>query len=596
MQKIVIGRGHGLRRHILAVLLLGTALMAQGATTNVFYSATNNPAGGTFLASGGDLLVFLGAVTNDGTLRATQGGVLSFYVPVVNRGTVEGVDGSVRFQNTFTNSGTLVGTHILSVVLVPQLYFQNDAGMVARWTLDRFGTFQYAQTIGNTRAWKLKAAGDLDGDGIDDLVWQTASGDTAVWFIDENFGVRSTRFLGNTGRWEVRACADSDGDGRAEIFFQEPRGDVAKWFLAADGTFQRAEVVGHAGAWRLQAAAPRIFGLGADLFWQRPGGSVYAWQWHTNAQWTVQHVGEAGNWNLCGSVDMNFDGTGDLIWQTPDYALAAWEMQTNCTLGRVHSWNRTAGWKLRAAGHGRLAVSLNPAVSPVADDAVGQANNWLAAGTLSITGNSGSNLGAAGTITLGNSGLIGASCFTSVATLIGGGPCITNTGVSPVITNALPLTGTNLNNTGGTVLLPTNGLQVLGGLLGNTNGVATLQINPGLTGLVLSNGANLLTNGLVLTQAPITGGPLGGCLFTTDGGTLGTNLVGSVFAGSDGSLILTSTNDGMRGTLVLGGGTNELTGLTLIPPGDIYTNLTLQLLHGDLIGTLSNGVFHIHGH
>lgn len=579
MQKNMLELGRGLRKFALPVLFLSSVLMARGATTTVFETATNNPGGGTFLASDGDLMVFLGAVTNDGTLRATQGGVLSFFGPVVNHGTVEGVDGSVRFQNTFTNTGTLVGTNILSVKLVPQLYFQNDAGVVARWTLDKFGTFQYAQTIGNTRAWKLKAAGDLDGDGIDDLVWQTASGDTAVWFIDENFGTRSTRFLGNTGRWEVRACADSDGDGRAEIFFQEPAGGVAKWFLAADGTFQRAEVIGHAGAWRLQAAAPRVPGFGADLFWQRPGGSVYAWQWQTNAQWNVQHVGEAGNWNLCGSVDINFDGTGDLIWQTPDYALAAWEMQTNCTLGRVHSWNRTAGWKLRAAGHGRLAVSLNPAVSPAADDAVGQANNWLAAGTLSLTSNSGSNFGAAGTISVN-----GGASFTAIPTLGWGGLSTTNTGVSPVITNTLPLTDTNLNKTiGGLVLLQTNGLSVL-------------QFNPGLTGLVLSNGVPLVITGLVLTQAPITGGPLGGCLFTSNGGALGTNLVGSVFAGSDGALILTDTNDVMAGTLILGSSTNELTGLTLIPPGDVYTNLTLQLLHGDLIGTLSNGVFRIVAH
>jgi hypothetical protein len=570
MENKFVSMSRGLRRHVLPALLMSTALAARGATTTVFESATNNPAGGTFLASGGDMLVFLGAVTNDGTLRATQGGVLNFFGPVVNRGTVEGVDGSVRFQNTFTNAVTLTGTNILSVKLVPQLYFQNDAGTVARWTLDRFGVFQYAQTIGNTAAWKLKAAGDLDGDGIDDLVWQTASGDTAVWFIDENFGARSTRFLGNTGRWEVRACADSDGDGRAEIFFQEPGGSAAKWFLAADGTFQRAEVIGNTGAWRLQAAAPRIPGYGADLFWQRPGGSVYTWQWRTNAQWNVQHVGEVGDWSLCGSVDMNFDGTGDLIWQMPDGALAAWEMQTNCVPGRIHTWNRTTGWKLRAAGHGRLAVSLNPAVSPAADDAVGQANNWLASGgVVLVNGNGGSAIGAT---------------ITSSGGLSGGGLVIINCGYNSAIYGALL--------TNGAPVELTNSLPVTGGSLELTGG-STINFNPTLTGFVLSNGVLLAAHFQGLIQAPITGGPLGGCLFTSTVGTLGSNLVGNVYAGGDGTLVLSGTNGGMVGALTYGSVSHTLDGLTLIPPGDIYTNVTLQLLHGELIGTLSNGVFRV---
>ncbi len=577
MKRNMVCRLRRLHRQVLPALMLGAALVAHGATTNVFESATNNPAGETILASGGDLLVFLGAVTNDGTLRATQGGVLSFFGPVVNHGTVEGVDGTVRFQRSFTNSGTLVGSNILSVVLVPQLYFQNNAGTVARWTLDRFGAFQYAQMIGNTREWKLKAAGDIDGDGIDDLVWQTAGGATAVWFIDENFGARSTRGLSNTGRWEVRACADSDGDGRAEIFFQEPGGTVAKWFLAADGSFQRAEVVGNTGPWRLQAAVPRMVGQGADLFWQRLGGDVYTWQWHTNAHWSVQRVGAAGNWNLCGSVDMDFDGTGDLVWQTPDGAVAAWEMQTNSAPRRVHAWNRTAGWKLRAAGHGRLAVSLNPAVSPATNDMVGLANNWLAAGTLSLSSGSGSTYigGATMTVTGGGAG-----------TMLQGG--------------LLQILGSNTLGrlvvtppTNGVTGVLTNVLQVGGGTLGQTNNFGTLTV---LGGGVFTNGLTLGTNSLVITPGPITGGVLTGGVFTVAGGATFSNLVGSVYAGSDGTLDISCTNDVASGTLILGSNTNLFTGLTLIPPGEVYTNLTLQLLHGDLIGTMSNGVLRIHGH
>jgi hypothetical protein len=376
------------------------------------------------------------------------------------------------------------------------------------------------------------------------------------------------RFLGNTGRWEVRACADSDGDGRAEIFFQEPGGGVAKWFLAADGTFQRSEVIGNTGAWRLQAATPRIPGYGADLFWQRPGGSVYTWQWRTNAQWNVQHVGEVGNWSLCGSVDMNFDGTGDLVWQMPDGALAAWEMQTNCVPGPIHTWNRTPGWKLRAAGHGRLAVSLNPAVSPAADDPVGQANNWLASGTLLVNGNVGSTIGgtltcsAAGSFTLSNPGQQGVLLILNSPT----------NGTPVVLTNSWPLTGGSL------VLL---------------TGSGTVTLNPLVYGGVFSNGLSLGTNFFVLSQAPITAGSLSGCLFTAAGRTLGSNLVGAVYAGSDGTLALNETNDVMVGTLTFGSVAHTLDGLTIIPPGDIYTNVTLQLLHGELIGTLSNGVFRV---
>lgn len=180
------------------------------------------------------------------------------------------------------------GTH------VPQLFFQDSSGLMASWVVNSTGMCQFTRVLAKTGGWTLKAAGDLDGDGVSDLLFQTPSGDTAGWFLNADGSTRSVINWGNTGAWGLRACGDYVGEGHAQLFFQSPAGMVALWHISTNGVFQGSEVLVNAGGWRLCAALPHDSAGRADLYWQTAAGLVAVWRQQPGGGVVAQVIGGTG--------------------------------------------------------------------------------------------------------------------------------------------------------------------------------------------------------------------------------------------------------------------------------------------------------------
>ncbi len=232
----------------------------------------------------------------------------------------------------------------------PQLFYQEPNGLLASWVLNASGAFQFVRLLLHADDWQLKAAGDLDGDGVSDLFFQQAAGDVRVWLLKADGSFRNAIALGNTGAWEARACADYLGVGRGQLFFQTPDGRVAYWQLDTNGVFQGATYLVNAGGWRLCAAGPGARLPRADLYWQTASGLVAAWRQQPGGGITAQLVGHTGGWALLGALDVDTDGVADLVWQTPAGDTAGWFMRTNATPRDARAWWNTGGWRLKAAG------------------------------------------------------------------------------------------------------------------------------------------------------------------------------------------------------------------------------------------------------
>lgn len=232
----------------------------------------------------------------------------------------------------------------------PQLFFQNNAGLLCSWVMNSTGGMRFARILGNTEDAKLKTTGDANRDGTADLFFQTADGSLYCWLMNADGTTRSTAYLGNTGPWEARACADYDGDGNAELFFQTPAGDVAYWHIATNGAHLSSQSLGNVGTWRLKTAANLEGGTMANLLWQNPVGLVAAWLHNPDHSIRGEILGATGTWELRGAVDLDGGGTGDLLWQTPDAQTAGWFMNTGGTMRSSSYWGNTAGWSLRAGG------------------------------------------------------------------------------------------------------------------------------------------------------------------------------------------------------------------------------------------------------
>jgi hypothetical protein len=84
---------------------------------------------------------------------------------------------------------------------------------------------RFARIPANTGGWVLKAAGDVDGDGVSDLLFEDATGNTGRWFMNGDGSVRDARFWWNIGGWEIKACGDYEGIGRGKSIY---RADASK--------------------------------------------------------------------------------------------------------------------------------------------------------------------------------------------------------------------------------------------------------------------------------------------------------------------------------------------------------------------------------
>jgi hypothetical protein len=233
---------------------------------------------------------------------------------------------------------------------VPQMFYQDPSGLLASWVLDGTGGVRFARILANTGGWALKAAGDVDGDGVSDLLFENAAGDTGGWFMNPDGSVRSALYLFNIGAWEIKACADYEGTGRGQLFFQTAAGDVAFWRLDTNGVYQSSQHVAFMPGWKLRGAGDLDGDHKAELFWQNAAGTVAIW--YHNPDGSIRGVVPFGTgpWALCGVTDIDGDGVNDLLWQTPGGDTGGWFMNSNSTARTANFWWNTGAWKLKAAG------------------------------------------------------------------------------------------------------------------------------------------------------------------------------------------------------------------------------------------------------
>jgi hypothetical protein len=229
------------------------------------------------------------------------------------------------------------------------LWQHQTTGYLAAWMMD--GATQLAGTaltpaqVEDT-GWKVAGAGDLDGDGSDDLVWQhIGDGRVAAWFMR---GL--TRLSGellsiprvNDQQWRIGAVGDLDGDGRADLVWRhEGDGRLAIWLMTRSLVLSAFELGdAYNGAltepdpnWRLVGVTD-LTGISRgsrDILWHHQvTGQLRVWIFSgsdlVEERLVVPSVPDVA-WQVRALGDLNGDSHPDLIWQhTADGRVAVWFM------------------------------------------------------------------------------------------------------------------------------------------------------------------------------------------------------------------------------------------------------------------------------
>lgn len=183
--------------------------------------------------------------------------------------------------------------------------------------------------------------GDFNGDGISDILWRNASnGAMRVWLMSPTNGTTCESEVIVAGPvpapgtpdlgWKVKGAGDFDGDGDADILWQNDTSHkVVVWTMT--GTSHTGGGYVDCGLawwpdWKIAGTGQFNNDTKAEILWQRVTGDRDLVAWYMNGLSCTgagEHPGPTGNWNSHGggyfdNGHMTMVTGGDILWRNDD--------------------------------------------------------------------------------------------------------------------------------------------------------------------------------------------------------------------------------------------------------------------------------------
>ena len=233
-----------------------------------------------------------------------------------------------------------------------ELLWQHADGRLAVWTMqgttslsgDPLGPGPLPDPL-----WQISAEADFNGDTLRDLVFQhQGDGRLAVWLMNRHAQVSGLALSPAQVpdlNWKVRGAGDFNGDFKPDLIWQnEVTGQISAWLM--DGTTRRdgrllSPSVVEDTDWRIVGVADFNGDGHSDLLWQHQSSGLVS-VWHMNGLSRVDGVllspGQVADTNLKIRAVGNVDGDEwpDLVWQNQATGLlSAWLMNDSQRVSEV---------------------------------------------------------------------------------------------------------------------------------------------------------------------------------------------------------------------------------------------------------------------
>lgn len=203
------------------------------------------------------------------------------------------------------------------------VWLNETAGTYVGWVYDANGQPTEPVRVLIGTPWKLAAAGYFDDDNITDFVWRyTGSGANdganVLWNMNADGTVKSNVGFGGTPTTSLQTSGDYNGDGITDLVWKMPSSDHLVWIMNAGGTVAATTAFAtQSGAWQLARTGADYDADGdgnTDLVWFSGATHVvYLMDGAAAPTAATLPAGPAGS-SLAATGDFNSDGISDLVW------------------------------------------------------------------------------------------------------------------------------------------------------------------------------------------------------------------------------------------------------------------------------------------
>lgn len=174
--------------------------------------------------------------------------------------------------------------------------------------------------------WIVVGQGDINGDGIDDLLWRhPQQGHFAYWLMNGAV-YQGGQTYSPPASFQIVAIADFNGDGRVDLVFSDPATRSTSLWASTGNGFSVTQIGQYGADWQIIGAADVTGDGKADLLLRNTAKTFLAYWKMDGAVYQGSYaVPTPTTFELGTTGDYNGDGIGDLLWiDTSDRSVVMW--------------------------------------------------------------------------------------------------------------------------------------------------------------------------------------------------------------------------------------------------------------------------------